>query len=254
MSDYSNRSTDRGGPTKYGVTHRTPASHRGLKSVTADQVKGISRKKAVDIYQRSFWLQCGGDLLPPGLDYAISDFAVNSGPARAVKSLQKVVGACKDGHIGEQTLAAVRKFEGGVSTLIRACDERMRFLRSLSNPNTGFPVNGRGGTIRVTGKDTKRLWKDQPGVIGNSVPPPRRALGIVKQLRSLREIAKKAGQALLLLLRQALPPAKSVYVPYLSSSLLRNLIGFNAFYHLAPPKAKEVSLCYLSLIKQEITK
>jgi lysozyme family protein len=72
MSDYSNRSTDRGGPTKYGVTHRTPAAHRGLKSVTADQVKGISRKKAVDIYQRSFWLQCGGDLLPPGLDYATS--------------------------------------------------------------------------------------------------------------------------------------------------------------------------------------
>ena len=67
-SGYSNRSRDRGGPTKYGVTHRTPAAHRGLKSVTADQVKGISRKKAVDIYQRSFWLQCGGDLLPPGLD------------------------------------------------------------------------------------------------------------------------------------------------------------------------------------------
>jgi lysozyme family protein len=28
----------------------------------------MSREKAVDIYQRSFWLQCGGDLLPPGLD------------------------------------------------------------------------------------------------------------------------------------------------------------------------------------------
>ena len=63
-----------------------------------------------------------------------------------MKSLQKVVGAREDGHTGEQTLAAVRKFEGGVSTLIRAyCDERMRFLRSLSNPSTGFPVNGRAG-------------------------------------------------------------------------------------------------------------
>jgi lysozyme family protein len=167
---YSNRSTDRGGPTKYGITHRTLAAHRGVKSVTADQVKAMSREEAVDIYQRSFWLQCGGDLLPPGLDYAVFDFAVNSGPARAVKSLQRVVGVREDGHIGEQTLAAVRKYSGGVSTLIRAyCDERMRFLRSLSNPSTGFPVNGRGWTIRVTGKDPKGLWKDQPGVIGNAL-------------------------------------------------------------------------------------
>ncbi|MGH0247365.1 glycosyl hydrolase 108 family protein [Sinorhizobium meliloti] len=65
---YSNVRTDRGGPTKYGVAHRALATHRGAKSVTADQVKGMSREEAVDIYQRSFWPQCGGDLLPPGLD------------------------------------------------------------------------------------------------------------------------------------------------------------------------------------------
>lgn len=41
----------------------------------------------------------------------------------------------------------------GVSTLIRAyCDERMRFLRSLTNAKTGFPVNGRGWTMRLTGR------------------------------------------------------------------------------------------------------
>ncbi|WP_234889504.1 glycosyl hydrolase 108 family protein [Sinorhizobium meliloti] len=72
---YSNVKEDRGGgPTKYGVTHRTLAAHRGGKSVTADQVKGMSREEAVDIYQRLFWPQCGGDLLPPGLDYAVFDF------------------------------------------------------------------------------------------------------------------------------------------------------------------------------------
>lgn len=41
----------------------------------------------------------------------------------------------------------------GVGTLIRAyCDERMRFLRSLTNAKTGFPVNGRGWTMRLTGR------------------------------------------------------------------------------------------------------
>lgn len=104
-------------------------------------------------------------------------------------------------------------------------------------------------------RTTDASLRRAPVVVTNiSVPPPRRALGIVKQLRSLREIAKKAGQALLLFLRQALPPTKNVNVPYLSRSLLGNLIGFNAFDHLAPPKAKEVRLCYLSLIKQELTK
>ncbi|AFL49378.1 hypothetical protein ABIE78_004849 [Sinorhizobium fredii] len=45
----------------------------------------------------------------------------------------------------------------------------MRFLRSLTNAKTGFPVNGRGWTIRVTGKDPKGEWKDQPGVLGNAL-------------------------------------------------------------------------------------
>lgn len=106
---YSNVSTDRGGPTKCGVTHTTLASHRGVKSVTAAQVKAISREEAEDIYRRSYWTQSGGELLPPGLDYAVFDFGVNSGPARAVKTLQKVVGVREDGQVGEQTLAAVRR-------------------------------------------------------------------------------------------------------------------------------------------------
>ncbi|WP_234834467.1 hypothetical protein [Sinorhizobium meliloti] len=50
------------------------------------------------------------------LDYAVFDFGLNSGACRTVKTLQKVVGVRKDGHVGEQTLAAVRKYAGGVIT------------------------------------------------------------------------------------------------------------------------------------------
>ncbi|WP_457664007.1 glycoside hydrolase family 108 protein [Sinorhizobium medicae] len=167
---YSNVKTDRGGPTKYGITHTTLAAHRGVKSVTADQVRAMSLQEAEDIYRRSYWSQSGGDTLPSGIDYAVFDFGVNSGPARAVKTLQRVLGIREDGHVGEQTLAAVRKYPGGISTLIRDyCDARMRFLRSLTNAKTGFPVNGRGWTIRVTGKDPQGKWGDQPGVLGNAL-------------------------------------------------------------------------------------
>jgi len=50
-----------------------------------------------------------GDDLPGGLDLAVFDFAVNSGPARAVKTLQRIVGVPADGVMGAMTLDAVRR-------------------------------------------------------------------------------------------------------------------------------------------------
>lgn len=166
---YVNVKTDRGGPTKYGITHRTLAAHRGVGSVTAAEVKAMTKTEAEEIYRKSYWVQSGGDLLPAGVDYAVFDFGVNSGPARAVKSLQKVVGAGQDGIVGGETLRQVAQYPGGVLELIKAyCEERMRFLRSLGGKQ-GFAVNGRGWTIRVIGKDPKGQWKDQPGVLGNAL-------------------------------------------------------------------------------------
>lgn len=166
---YSNRKSDSGGPTKYGITAKTLAAHRGVASVTAEQVKVMPKGEAVTIYEQSYWAQSGGDVLPAGLDYAAFDFGVNSGPSRAAKTLQTVLGVTADGHIGEQTLAAVKAYAGGVDQLIRDyCDARMKFLRSLGG-STGFSANGRGWTIRVTGEDPKGQWAKQPGVIGNAL-------------------------------------------------------------------------------------
>ena len=166
---YSNSKTDSGGPTKFGITHKTLAAHRGLASVTAAQVKALTLQEATEIYERSYWSQSGGDLLPVGLDYAAFDFGVNSHPTTAVKKLQKVLGIRQDGHAGEITARAAATYPGGVQKLIRDfCDERMVYLRSLGGPQ-GFGPNGRGWTIRVTGKDPKKEWKDQPGVVGNAI-------------------------------------------------------------------------------------
>lgn len=163
---YVNNPNDPGGPTKYGITHRTLAAHRGVRSVTAAQVRDLTLSEAEEIYRKSYWMQSGGDLLPRGLDYAAFDFGVNSGPARAIKSLQKIVGVAQDGIVGGQTLNAVENYGGGIRKLIRDyCDERMRFLRALRT----WASFGRGWTIRVTGKDPRGQWADQPGVIGNAL-------------------------------------------------------------------------------------
>lgn len=160
---YSNHPSDPGGPTKYGVTHRTLAAHRGVPRVNPDQVRALTLAEAEEIYRRSYWSQSGGDLLPVGLDYAVFDFGVNSGPARAVKTLQKVVGVRQDGVVGAQTVAAVGK-HAVVDVITALCAERMRFLRGLKT----WRKFGRGWAIRVTGKDPKGAYADVPGVIGNA--------------------------------------------------------------------------------------
>lgn len=166
---YSDRKTDSGGPTKYGVTHRTLAAHRGVSSVSAFEVQKLTLAEASDIYRQGYWTQSGGDILPKGLDYAAFDFGVNSGPARSVKTLQRVLGAVEDGNAGPQTLAAVKAYPGGLRKLIiDFCAARMAFLRGLKG-KTGFSANGRGWTIRVTGKDPNGEWRDKPGVIGHAL-------------------------------------------------------------------------------------
>jgi lysozyme family protein len=167
---YVNAKTDAGGPTKYGITHRTLAAARGVSSVSAEEVKALTIEEAADIYRKGYWNQSGGDLLPAGLDYAAFDFGVNSGPSRAIRTLQRVLGVPEDGNCGPITAAAAANWPHGTRSLIKLyCEARMKFLRSLTNPKTGFPVNGRGWTIRVTGKDPKGIWADQPGVIGNAL-------------------------------------------------------------------------------------
>jgi lysozyme family protein len=166
---YSNVKTDSGGPTKYGITHKVLAAHRGKKSVTAAEVKSLTLAEATAIYVKSYWTQSGGDVLPVGLDYAVFDYGVNSGPSQAIKSLQRVVGSEIDGHIGEITLQKVREYSGGIKKLITDyCDERVRFLKTLGG-SQGFSANGRGWTIRVTGKDPKGVYSAQLGVVGNAL-------------------------------------------------------------------------------------
>lgn len=151
--------------TKYGVTGKTLAAHRG-KPVTAADVRALSAAEATTIYRKSYWTQSGGDLLPTGLDYAAFDFGVNSGPATAVKRLQKVVGAGQDGTVGDQTLDAINRYPGGLHELIRDyCNERLAYMRGLKT----WDKHGRGWTIRVTGKDPKGQYKAQPGVVGNAL-------------------------------------------------------------------------------------
>ncbi|QYM74324.1 glycoside hydrolase family 108 protein [Pseudochrobactrum sp. Wa41.01b-1] len=146
---YVNNPKDPGGATKYGITHRTLAAHRGVASVTPAQVKALTKEEAAKIYRRSYWVQSGGDLLPVGIDFMAFDYGVNSGPAQAVKSLQRVVGVTMDGVVGGRTVTAVKAYKGDLIAAYAA--ERLRFMKTLKT----WPVFGWGWQHRVRGVETQ---------------------------------------------------------------------------------------------------
>ncbi len=161
---YVNNPKDPGGATKYGITHKTLAAHRGVSGVSPAEVKALTKQEATVIYQRSYWTQSGGDLLPVGIDFMTFDYGVNSGPAQAVKSLQRVVGVTADGIVGGQTVAAVKGYKGDLIGVYAA--ERLRFMKSLKTWGTF----GRGWQKRVMNVEAQARQLTQGSVLDTDVP------------------------------------------------------------------------------------
>lgn len=140
---YVDHPADPGGATNLGVTRATLAKWRG-RPVSKSEVKALSRAEAADIYKRFFWEPCGGPILPAGVDAVVFDWAVHSGPSRAVRALHKVLNIAQAPAPGPQLRQALPKSDPAV--LIRQlCAERRRFLSRLK----GFAVFGRGWSRRV---------------------------------------------------------------------------------------------------------
>ena len=148
---FADHPDDPGGATNMGITRRTLADWRGVspwQDLDKAEVAALTRAEAAKIYRARYWQACAADHLPAGLDLAVFDFAVNSGPVRAIRTLQALVGAEADGIVGPRTVAAVTdavNLSGAASVVDRLCDARLTFLRSLST----FPHFGRGWTRRV---------------------------------------------------------------------------------------------------------
>lgn len=134
---------DPGGATMKGVTLATYRSYFG-QDKSKNDLRNISDEELEQIYRSGYWNKCLCDKLPNGVDYAVFDAAVNSGPARSAKWLQAAVGAAQDGHIGPNTISMVEK-EDPLRVATRMCDQRLDFLESLPT----WPDFGKGWARRV---------------------------------------------------------------------------------------------------------
>ncbi len=141
---WSDHPRDPGGATMKGVTQAVYDSYRKMRARPPQSVRFITDEELKAIYKFQYWDRVQGDLLPNGVDYAVFDFAVNSGVGRASKYLQAVVGVQQDGIIGARTIAAITNPTATINAL---CDRRMGFLRNLKT----FLTFGRGWTRRVQG-------------------------------------------------------------------------------------------------------
>jgi lysozyme family protein len=135
---------DSGGPTMNGITQRTYDKWLNDRFLPSKPVKSMTPNERDLIYHERYWLPCGADRMPVGVDYAVYDAAVNSGVAQAIKWLQQSVGVKADGIIGTQTLKAV----GSVSSayaIVGLCELRLAAMLGFK----GWAVFGKGWEMRV---------------------------------------------------------------------------------------------------------
>lgn len=153
---------DPGGRTNRGITQATFDGFNRAHNRPLRDVFTITKAEAEEILLSQYFAPVKFNDLPSGLDYAVVDFAVNSGVSRAVIELQRALGMSGsqvDGILGNQTLAAISR-EHTANLIAAYCTRRLNFMKGLSHWKT-FKT---GWTIRVMGQ-TDGVQANDIGVI-----------------------------------------------------------------------------------------
>lgn len=137
---YVNDPKDPGGETKFGISKR---------SYPHVDIAGLHLDAAKEIYRRDYWSKAGCQHLPPGLNYAVFDAAVNVGVGRAVRWLQEAVGTVADGVIGTDTRQSIRDLRDVRAAVETINGMRLRHYMRLSSINERFGLGWARRVLRV---------------------------------------------------------------------------------------------------------
>lgn len=192
---YVDHPRDPGGATNKGITIATFRRYVNSKGTT-DDLKRLTTAQAGIVYRKQYWNAIKGDDLPDGVDYAVFDFAVNSGPSRAAKYLQAVLGVAQDGRIGPATIASA-KAKSAAAIINALCDARMAFLNRL--PTWG--TFGKGWTRRVKGVRAEAL------AMTRAAPPAPAKPVLIPDKPSIVVVSQKGNEPATITVRPA--PAES---------------------------------------------
>ena len=206
---------DNGGPTKWGITLGRYCDTIGVKTPkrgTADFEKrkaelfDLTEEQIRKIYRRDYWDAVRADELPKGLDIAVADFGLNSGPSRAVKYLQMILGNPQTGRMDDETLREAREFNT-TELVTLYMDARAKFLDGIVAKNPKQRKFLKGWMNRVA--DVRKMaWADvdkkaepaPPVVLPKaepSPPPPPPAPPITKTvIEETKEAVKSPTNAI----------------------------------------------------------
>jgi lysozyme family protein len=166
---YSDHPSDPGGPTKFGITIGDYRKY-AKPGATPDDIRTMRVEEARAIYKTNYWSAQRCDALPPGLDYTIFDYGVNSGIGRSGKVLRRILGLPDNtATVNDDVLRAVAKRD--LRSLIAAVnDERLAFLKGLKT----WPVFGNGWNRRVAEVRAAALRMAGAAPVPAEAPPPNR--------------------------------------------------------------------------------
>lgn len=136
-SKYTNRKSDRGGATKYGITLATwkkvGYDKNGDRAITAEDIKLLTEDDYNRVFKLNYWDACWGDHIKnQSVANLLIDFAYNSGVSRAIRHVQSLVGAKQDGIMGPATLSAINNFKQGQWVLFDKLKvDRIEYLHEI---------------------------------------------------------------------------------------------------------------------------
>ena len=163
---YVNHPHDPGGHTNRGVTLATLRRYK--PGATVAELKRISPALVEQIYLDGYWEKAGCDTLAAGVDGAVFDYAVNSGPSAARKSLMAVVGGPHH------------------ETVKKLCARRLSIYRTFKHWRTF----GRGWTRRVvTGEALWVSW-----ALAATADAPHVETALADESAKAGKVAKSQGK------------------------------------------------------------
>lgn len=148
---YSNHPFDRGGATNYGITQKTYDMWRREHHLSQRPVAEIEEQEVGVIYGE-YWADARCSYMPEPLDLLMFDAAVNHGAGRAIRLLQRALGAEVDGVIGRKTMNALHEdvVAYGIEDVCRRClDERAGFYDMIIRNDTSQSRFANGWMNRV---------------------------------------------------------------------------------------------------------
>ena len=169
---YVDHPKDPGGATNFGITRKTLAAHRGVSpwwKLPKIQVAQLQRGEVAEIYFQRYWKPCGAHLLSASLALVLFDFAVHSGPKRAVIKMQRIVGTLPDGQFGAETLAAVERYvktQSEEQLVAKYIAYRHSFLKQLK----AYKTFGRGwrNRLKLLANAAKKMRASKPKLNGEN--------------------------------------------------------------------------------------